>query len=328
MSAQQVGIGIPVWQGADFVVETIDCILSQRDIAVEVFISIDGADRESERACRPFASDPRLRIAIQPERLGWVKNCAAALAGAAASGAPYVCLQPHDDLVEADYLCSLVEIAEQRPEAAVVYGDIRAFGTYQHVIAQEAVTGSPLERQLLLLRHHYSAVAFRGLTRATALARVPAMSGNNCDDFACDTVWMARLARVGDLVRLPRPIYRKRYHDANTHMQWNAWSAAQKVEAWLQHCLDMLAEAVCICSSPDDIRRVVAVARTRAIDGVITAPCQTDLARLARVDRSRLLRRFDDICAARFEHDPLRPSARWPRHAWRRIMELLGATSR
>ena len=129
MSAPRIGVGVPVWQGAGFVAETIDCLLSQRDVAVGVSICIDGADRESERACRPFTSDSRVRIVVQPRRLGWGKNCAAALASAAATGAPYVCLQPHDDLVDSDYLRSLVEVAEARPDAAVVYSDMRAFGS-------------------------------------------------------------------------------------------------------------------------------------------------------------------------------------------------------
>ena len=111
----RISVGVPVWQGAGFVAETLDCVLSQRDVAVEVFISIDGADHESERACRPFASNPRVRIAVQPQRLGWGENCAAALAGAAAAGAPYVCLQPHDDLVDSEYLRTLAEVQRRAP---------------------------------------------------------------------------------------------------------------------------------------------------------------------------------------------------------------------
>lgn len=325
MSLARVGIGIPVWRGADFVAETIDCMLSQRDVAVDIFISIDGADHESERTCRPFASDPRVRIAVQPEQLGWVKNCAVALSGAATNNAPYVCLQPHDDLADSDYLCSLVELADKRPDAAVVYSDIDAFGTCQDVIAQPDVDGSPVERQLLLLTRHFSAVAFRGLTRTSALARVPAISGNSYENFACDTVWMARLARAGDLIRVPRSLYRKRYHGANTHMQWNGWSADRKAEAWLQHCLDMLAEALCVCSSPGDVRRVVAAARARAInDRIAVGPYHADLVQLSRADRRRLLRRFDDICAARFQHELPATGREWARDAWQRTIEWFG----
>ena len=320
MSVTRIGVGIPVWQGAEFVAEALDSMLSQRDISTNIFVSVDGADHESELACRPFASDPRVRIVTQPERLGWVRNCAAALAGAATTGAPYVCLQPHDDLAENDYLRTLLEVAEKQPEAAVVYSDISAFGTYHDLIVQSDVTGAPVERQLSLLNRHFNAVAFRGLTRVSALSRVPAMSGNSCGNFACDTVWMARLARTGDLVRVPRPMYRKRYHARNTHTQWMAWPVAQKTEAWLQHCLDMLAEALCVCAGSRDVRRVVAAARARVVnDGAAIGPYQGELARLLPAERACLLQRFDDICATRFSHHvPLSVSTgQWARYVWR-----------
>lgn len=321
MSAPRIGVGVPVWQGAGFVAETIDCLLSQRDVAVEVFICVDGADRESEGACRPFASDARVRIVVQPQRLGWGENCAAALAGAAATGAPYVCLQPHDDLVESDYLRSLVEVAEARPEAVVVYSDIRAFGSYDDLLVCPDVTGTPIERQLSLLRS-FHAIPFRGLTRAAALSRVPAMAGNSYGDFACDLVWLARLARAGDLVRVPRELYRKRYHAANAYMEWHAWSFEQRTEAWLQHCLDMLAEALCVCSRREDVDRVVAAARARLLDDSASA-YRADLVRLAPAERASLLRRFEDG-VARFRHRSLaRRTGDRLRQAWRRVVGLV-----
>lgn len=321
MSGMRIGVGVPVWQGAAFVAETIDCVLSQRGVAVEVFISIDGADRESERACRPFASDPRVRIVVQPQRLGWGENCAAALAGAAATGAPYVCLQPHDDLVESDYLRSLAEVAEVRSDAAVVYSDIRAFGSYNELIAQPDVTGTPIERQLALLRS-FHAVAFRGLIPAAALSRAP-MAGNSYWDFACDIVWLARLARVGDLVRVPRELYRKRYHAANTFAEWHAWSLEQRTEAWLRHCLDMLAEALRVCSRRKDVGRVVAAARARLLDDS-ASPYRADLARLAPDARAHLLRRFEDG-VARVRHRPFAQRAgNRLGQMWRRLAGLPG----
>ena len=90
MTAPLIGVGIPVWRGAAFVAETLKSVLNQRGVRFKLFVSIDGADADSERACLPFASDPRVRIVVQPRRLGWVKNTAAVLAGARASR---VCLR-------------------------------------------------------------------------------------------------------------------------------------------------------------------------------------------------------------------------------------------
>src|SRR5207247_2207458 len=127
----------------------------------------------------------------------------------------YACLQPHDDIMEETYLSSLLAVAEAAPQAAVVYSDIRAFGDGDNLIHQPSVIGSPLARLATLLIDHFNAVAFRGLTRVSALRAVEPISGNPFDDFAADTVWMARLATVGDLICVPRSLYRKRYPAGN-----------------------------------------------------------------------------------------------------------------
>ena len=58
MTAPLIGVGVPVWRGAAFVAETLESVLNQRGVRFKLFISIDGADADSERACLPFASDP------------------------------------------------------------------------------------------------------------------------------------------------------------------------------------------------------------------------------------------------------------------------------
>jgi hypothetical protein len=295
-----IGVGVAVWQGADFVAETLASILAQRDVRLQVFVSIDGADRRSENACRPFLSDPRVDMVVQPHRLGWVANTAAALAGAAARGAEFACIFPHDDLAEEHYFAALLEAARENPGAAVVFGDIVTFGTLEIALTQPSVTGSPLDRQLMLLREHYNAVAYRGLTRAASLARIPPLSGNDHGDFACDTVWMARLARIGDLIRVPQARYRKRMHDANTHGRWMEWSPQRKIDAWLRHCLDMLAEAVTVTSDPGERNRLVAAARSRLLlDAFPIGPYQTEITRLGVTDRAALCARFDAMAASR-----------------------------
>lgn len=264
MIAPLVGVGIPVWRGTDFVAETLESVLNQRGVRLKIFVSIDGADAESERACLPFASDPRVRIVVQSRRLGWVKNTAAVLAGASEQ-AEFACVQPHDDLVETEYLATLVDAARNHPRAAVVFSDIAAFGTREGVMSQESVIGTPMERQLLLLTRHFNAIAYRGLNRTSALEAVPPISGNNLGGFACDTVWMARLARAGDLVRVPRVLYHKRYLESSAHAEWATWRKWQKVLAWVRHCLDMLAEALPVATSFDQRRLLIEAARERLL---------------------------------------------------------------
>jgi len=261
-----IGVGVPAWRAAAFVAETLDSVLKQRGVRFKLIISVDGADTDTERACLPFASDPRVRIVVQPRRLGWVKNTATVLA-LASGETEFVCVQPHDDLVEADYLATLLDTARNHPSAAVVFSDLSMFGTQKGVCTQESVVGTPVERQVSLLTSHFNAIAYRGLNRTSALKAVPAISGNACSNFACDTVWMARLARAGDLIRVPRVLYHKRYLPSSAHAEWPTWGIWKKNFAWVQHCLDMLAEALPVATNIEERRLLIDAARGRLFWG-------------------------------------------------------------
>jgi len=239
-----VCVGVPVWRGAEYVAETLESLLGQRGVALTVVVSVDGADETSAAACRPFLADSRFAVVVQPRRLGWVGNSSAVLAEAASRGTDYVCLQPYDDVLENDYLAELTAAAAGNPAAAVVYSDMQGFGADDTLIRQTTVAGSPFERQLSLLREHFAAAPYRGLMRVSTLRSIIPIAGNRCDDFAADTVWMARQALHGDLVRVPLVLYRKRFHTTNTHTQWWAWPHKRRMTAWIAHCLDMLAVAL------------------------------------------------------------------------------------
>ena len=321
-----VCVGVPVWRGADFVAETLESVLRQRGVRLTVVVSVDGLDEGSVAACRPFVADPRVTILEQPRRLGWVRNSSAVLA-AAAERADYACLQPHDDVLDDDYLCVLLAAAEANPGAAVVYSDIQSFGTYDAVIRQRTVAGSPFERQMALLRHHYVAVPYRGLMRSATLRSILPINGNAYDDFAADTVWMARQALVGDLVRVPQVLYRKRYHVENTHSQWGRWSSEFRMAAWMAHCLDMLAEASKAARSASERWALRDAAQTR----LLYPSTFSGFVAMKPLAGARMLFRFDAAASLRTEIG--RPERRFPGgflalRALKYMLSSLRATSR
>jgi GT2 family glycosyltransferase len=299
-----VCVGVPVWRGADHVAETLESVRRQRGVGLTIVVSVDGDDEESVAACRPFLADPRVSLLVQPRRLGWVGNSSAVLAAAAAGGADYACLQPHDDLLDDDYLAVLLAAAEANSHAAVVYSDIQSFGTQDTLIRQPPVAGSPFERQIDVLRNHYAAVSYRGLMRVSALRSILPMAGNPCEDFAADTVWLARQALVGNLVRVPHALYRKRYHPNNTHSRWATWSAELRMMAWSRHCLDMLAEALKASSTASERRTLHKEARTRLLHPQNGTPYRSDLHAMPPLAQAGMRSRFDAAAALRADIGP------------------------
>ena len=287
-------VGVPVWHGADVVGETLESVLRQREVDLTIFISVDGPDEPTEKSCRPFLADSRVRLVIQPARLGWARNSAVVLAAAAAFGAGYGCVQPHDDVVKEGYLATLLEVAERSPAAAVVYSDIEVLGTPERKVVQHSVTGSPMTRQLDLLANHFNAVAWRGLTRVTALSRVSAIGRAAFGDFAADTVWMARLARAGELIRVPEALYKKRFTGKGAHEEWRTWPQQRKMQAWTEHCLAMLDEALPVAADADDRRNLIDAARLRLLESVRPLDSlRRELTTLTPPKRAQMLAAFD-----------------------------------
>jgi glycosyltransferase involved in cell wall biosynthesis len=287
MDGEGVTLGVPVYRGAHFLKDTLQSIQAQTHREIEVLISIDGAEPESEKLCQQFLKDSRFRLVIQPARLGWVGNINWLMSQVRTA---YWCYQQQDDLIDPRYLELLLSHARVAPEAAVTYCDIEAFGAQTWKHAQPSVTGSASARQLALLYDHHPAVAFRGLTRIEALRHSGGPLPNVVENFSADTTWMSAVARWGELHRVPSYLYRKRYHDDNTHVKWQSWPAEQRSWAWTVHCADMLEQAMLVDSSAHE-RRLLWLAAVARLVSRVASVYILDTAR-SFSDRMHLLHLF------------------------------------
>lgn len=299
-----VTIGVPVYRGEEHLTQAIESIRAQTHDDWQVVISIDGPDPACERICHGYLGDPRFEVSIRPQRLGWARNIEWLQQQAHGEFWYY---HQQDDLVDPTYLEELIETARGSPDAAVVFTDIETFGTRETNFSQPSVVGSPVDRQLALLGGHFAGVAFRGLTRVAALRDTGGgIVPNDRDDFAVDVVWMAVMATWGDLVRVPATLYRKRYHERNSHGDWLSWDRPARLEAWVAHCHDMLEVAMRVPASHQErwdlwqatVMRLTASTataylpwadltteeRTRMVDDLLARTT-----RLGRVDLVRLL---------------------------------------
>jgi GT2 family glycosyltransferase len=249
MHAPYVTVGVPIYHGGAVIEESLRSIQQQSHRDLQVILSLDGPQPDSEELCRPFLKDARFELVVQPERLGWVGNTNY-LIGRVET--PYWLWHPQDDILDERCIEVLLEHAQRNAAAAVVYSDIASFGLRNETLIQPSVTGDPVARQLTLIREHVAAIAFRGLTRAEALRFCGRVPSDTSESYALDTVWMAALARWGELQRVPQTLYRKRYHPGNEHSRWFGWPAEARRRAWISHCADMLAQAMLVPATADE----------------------------------------------------------------------------
>jgi hypothetical protein len=284
-----VTIGVPIYHGWEFVAETLASIAAQTHRSFTALLSVDGGDERSADACRPFLADSRFTMVVQPERLGWAGNISWLMTQVDDG---FWCYQAHDDLVVPDYLEVLLDHLGRHEEAAIAYGDVRAFGTGDYRLIQPSVTGSPFARQLDLVHDHYVGGAFRGVTRAAALREARPLRQNRCKNFSVDTVWMAAAARAGELHRIPRELYRARYRPGSAHAEWWRWDDTTKAAAWAVHCQQLLEEAWKVEADPDQRRQLWLAAAARLLAPRRFPLVFSPIASLPREAQAAILDRF------------------------------------
>lgn len=308
---ERVAIGVPVYRGQAYLEETLQCVARQTYSAIDVLVSVDGADPTCEGIIRPFLADSRFKMVVQPERLGWVGNINWLLAH---SDAEYWLFQQQDDLIDDRYVEALVDHARRHSEAALVYSDMNPFGRIegQFAPAPPVRDRSPLMRQLIMLHGHYAAFAFRGLARLDARRRAGPIRTNDCANFGVDIAWVAALARTGELHHVPEPLYRKRYHANNTESLWWNWPRETRLAAWPWHTADMLDVALAVGGSASELR-LLWLAAVERLTSALTAGYLFAVDELTSDEREGLLDAFLARVRATTAHDiPVLLDAGWP----------------
>ncbi|MFN6953250.1 MAG: glycosyltransferase [Acetobacteraceae bacterium] len=239
MNAPPILVCVPAFRGAEVIGETLRAIARQQVPGLVCHISVDGGDAGTAEACRPFLADPRFRLTVQDRRLGWAGNLNALWAEARDGYAMY---WQQDDLADDRYLDRLLAAAEAAPWASVTYADVQWFGARSEREELPSVTGFALDRAVRMAEaQHY--LPFRGLVRAGALRAAGLLRITPFDSALEDLVQVARFARVGEMLRVPGPIYLKRAHRAAVHGEHLRKPAAIRRGAARLYAAGMLAAA-------------------------------------------------------------------------------------
>jgi GT2 family glycosyltransferase len=309
-SPARVTIGVPVYHGELYLEETLRAIQAQTYREFRVLISMDGTDPFCEKICEEFLEDPRFELTVQTQRLGWVGNLNWLLAQVTTD---FWYFHQQDDLTEPGYLEVLFEHARENPDAALVYCDLVPFGRIEGAFPQPpSVRGaSAYMRVMTLLHEHFPAFAFRGLTRANALREAGPIPTNDFDNFGVDVCWLTGVARAGELIHVPRQLYRKRYHPNNTESKWWAWPKEMRLKVWPVHCVNMLEQAMRIPASVQEMR-LLWLAAVERLTSAQAAAHFLPLVELTEEDRETLFDRFlERTLASRTVNIPLLLEAEW-----------------
>jgi hypothetical protein len=244
----RITVGVPVYNGTDYVGAALQSLQEQSFGDFEVIISVDGNDQATAEACRPFLGDRRFRMVVHRERLDWFGNFNWLL------GQPmgeFFCYRQHDDTTAPQFFETLLAAARRRPDAAAIYTDCQWMGGRHHIEIAPSLEGPVLTR----LRQHVEQkhpVAVRGLIRRGAIAQAGYVRGDEFRALSEVFVWLAKVLRWGSFVRVPEPLYFRRDHAGNLHKQWLDWPEEKKRGSWTTLFTGLLEAILPVCSTPEE----------------------------------------------------------------------------
>jgi glycosyltransferase involved in cell wall biosynthesis len=232
-----VSIGLPVFNGENYLAEAIRSVLAQGFADFELIICDNAStDRTADIASGFAAADPRIRYVRNPTNLGAAPNYNRAFALARGR---YFKWLAHDDTLLPDYLACTVEAMEARPELVLCNSRVevidaggRHVGDYASVLA-EADRPSPGERFATFVLEPHTGVDIFGLMRRDALEGSvlhPSFHG-------ADRALLAQLALRGPMCQIALPLHRIREHgkrytrQAATARLRAAWHDARQSKA-------------------------------------------------------------------------------------------------
>lgn len=230
MSVPTISIGLPVFNGENYVELAVRSILAQSYADFELIISDNGSTDATESICRRLAAlDARIQFHRHETNRGaaWNYNFTVEVARG-----EYFKWQAHDDLCSPDFLQSCIEVFQAAADdvvlvypRTVIIDD--AGQPMPRLVAEsiEATDAQPHKRLRLVLRRLNMACAVFGLMRTRVLRQTRMI-----DRFiASDYVLLAELALLGRLREVPRECFFRRVHaristyanrDPSALLQW------------------------------------------------------------------------------------------------------------
>ncbi|HWL14160.1 MAG TPA: glycosyltransferase family 2 protein [Opitutus sp.] len=253
MHTPHLSVGLPVFNGANFLAESIESVLRQDFADFELIVSDNGSTDETPEICRHYAAaDPRIRVIRHEINRGgaWNFNHVFAL-----GRAPFFKWQAHDDVCLPGFFRRCLDLlAAARPPVVIAYPRMELIDEHgrplDHFLPESMETrrAQPHQRIAHVLRTMTMGRPQFGIIRTDALRRTRLY----LPVIAADFVLLSELALLGEFWEVPETLFQRRIHSgcstrANRGLdelqQW--WDPSQRrYRRWLPPMLRLGLEFV------------------------------------------------------------------------------------
>ncbi|SFA98259.1 Glycosyl transferase family 2 [Amycolatopsis marina] len=206
----RLSIGLPVYNGAEYLAEALDALLGQSFRDFELIISDNASTDETESICRRYAEeDSRIRYIRLPKNIGAAPNHNFVFTEAKGE---YFKWASHDDLYGRELLRRCVETLDADPEVVLAHSwnaIIDNTGAVTEPFDYSMATDSPhAPERFRSLLFAPGGDDFYGVIRADALRRVAPHDSYH----HADRTIVAEIALHGRFHQVPELLYFRRDH--------------------------------------------------------------------------------------------------------------------
>jgi glycosyltransferase involved in cell wall biosynthesis len=217
-STPRVTIGLPVYNGENYLAETLDSLLDQSYTDFELIISDNASTDSTEAICRRYAAqDARIRYYRSEQNHGaaWNYNRVFELATG-----EYFKWAAHDDLCAPTFLERCVAVLEQNPDVVLAFARTQAINDKGEVIDEYAskpngMSPSVYKRFYEFVVVPHPCVSVFGLIRRDVLAKTKLIGRYT----ASDRPLLGELSLRGKLYEIPEFLFFYRNHAAQSWAQ-------------------------------------------------------------------------------------------------------------
>ena len=227
----RVTIGLPIYNGQNYLAETMDSLLAQTFRDFELVISDNASTDGTEAICRDYAArDPRVRYHRNEVNVGASANYNRTFE---LGRGQYFKWAAHDDLLAPTFLERCVAALDRDPAVVLAYTQAKAIDDKGQVVKvypgkHHFNAPTPRERFYEFVLDPHPVVAVFGVMRRDALARtrlIGAYTGS-------DRPLLSELSLLGKFYEVPEQLFFYRFHEAQS---WGGNKSQQAQQAW--YCL-------------------------------------------------------------------------------------------
>lgn len=211
----KVSIGMPVYNGENFIQETLDSLLAQTFQNFELIICDNASTDKTEEICQKYATkDKRIRYYRNSNNIGAAKNYNRTFK---LSKAKYFKWAAHDDIYAPEFLERCVEILDSYPSVILCYpqeywidensNKIKHHSDILNLRSSKATERFKTYHDIWYKRGYMSAMVF-GLIRSDELQKTKLIE----EYIWADLPLSAELALRGEFYEIPENLFFYRYH--------------------------------------------------------------------------------------------------------------------